>query len=171
MRAKSPPTCRTKNSLNGDGEFDSIHPSMTRIARGSTATLGSTRWASAKGDNGETWLWSRGASSLPRSAHECRQTFEFYSISPSATGVEVFGLALLKSILFQRLEINSPNARSHEVQRISALRDRIWELLAPEPVLCPSHIALKNNGLPPITVPVFKLEPGRPWPASGLAGA
>ena len=26
-------------------------------------------------------------------------------------------------------------------------------------------------GLPPITVPVFKLESGRHWPASGLAGA
>ena len=41
-----------------------------------------------------------------------------------ATGVEVFSRELRKAILFQRLATYSPNPRSHEVQRISALRDR-----------------------------------------------
>jgi hypothetical protein len=49
---------------------------------------------------------------------------DFSSISSSATVVEVFSQAVQKPARFQFITSPAPNRRSHEVRRISALRDR-----------------------------------------------
>jgi len=53
-----------------------------------------------------------------------QRVFDFRSISPNATPIEVFRQLLSKPILFQCLTRNSPNQLSHQVRRIAALRDR-----------------------------------------------
>jgi hypothetical protein len=52
------------------------------------------------------------------------RTFDFCSISLSATGVEVFKSMPKKTNAHQKLTSYSPNRRSRQVRRISALRDR-----------------------------------------------
>ena len=55
--------------------------------------------------------------------HEQRM-FDVCSISADATGVEVFSLATTETVISHILIKTSPNPRSHEVWRMSALRDR-----------------------------------------------
>ena len=51
------------------------------------------------------------------------RTFDFSSISASATGIEVFILPVRKAKEFPRDTNSAPNRGSHEVRRISALRE------------------------------------------------
>jgi hypothetical protein len=52
--------------------------------------------------------------------------FGFQCLFVKATGVEVLSWRAQESSPFQVLAGISPNRRSHQVQRISALRDRFW---------------------------------------------
>ena len=53
-----------------------------------------------------------------------RRTFDFCSISPKANPVEVFRLAYRKITYLQCVARNSPNQRSHQVQRLWGRENR-----------------------------------------------
>ena len=59
-----------------------------------------------------------------RSLVEFFRMFDFCSVQPNATDVEVLGWPRTKSVLIQCLASCLLKRRSHQVQRISVLRDR-----------------------------------------------
>jgi hypothetical protein len=59
--------------------------------------------------------------------HTDRRTFDFCSISPNATPVEVFRLAYRKISYLQCVARNSPNPSSHQVRRIFGRESKFWD--------------------------------------------
>ena len=101
---------------------------LTFNSKGPTAPLSATRLfeqAAAKGRCGG--LWGRCALVAPlRRIRQFWRTFDFCSMSPSATGVEVFSSASPKASPYQWLTSYSPNRCSHQVRRKPAQENAFW---------------------------------------------